>query len=98
MSNAAADKATAELKAEQATRRQCEERISVVEQELKDAARKCESLEKENKAKATKLDKALQEAKDARSESSAAREVIRVARQIAAGKPFLLHTKFGDQR
>jgi hypothetical protein len=48
----------AELKAEQATRRQCEERISIVEQELKDAARKCESLEKENKVKATELDKA----------------------------------------
>ena len=98
VSNAATDKAAADLKAEQATRHLFKERISAVEQELKDAARKCESLEKENKAKATKLDKALQEAKDARSESRAAREEIRQAGQIAAGKPFLLQTKFGDQR
>ena len=59
VSNAAAHKAAADLKAEQATRRQFEGRISVVEQEFKDAARKCESLERENKAKATELDKAL---------------------------------------
>ena len=77
MSNAAADKAAADLKAERATRHQFEERIFVVEQELKDAVRMCESLEKENKTKATELDKALQEAKDARSESRAAREEIR---------------------
>ena len=76
VSNAAADKAAADLKAEQATRRQVEERVSVVEQELKDAARKCKSLEEENKGKALELDKALREAKEARSESRAAREKI----------------------
>ena len=43
VSNAAIDKAGADLKAEQATRRQFEERVSEVEQELKDAACKCES-------------------------------------------------------
>ena len=31
-----------------------------------------------------------------RSESRAAREEVRQAREIAAGKPFLLQTKFGD--
>nr|XP_020147097.1 FK506-binding protein 15-like [Aegilops tauschii subsp. strangulata] len=84
VSNAVADKGAADLKAEQATRHQFEERISVVEQELKDTVRKYESLEKENKPKATELDKALQEAKDARSESRAAHEEIRQAGQIAA--------------
>ena len=64
--------------------------------ELKDAASRCEFLEKENKAKTADLDKALREAKEARSESRAAREEIRQAWEIAAGKPFLLHTKFGD--
>ena len=39
------------MKAEQATRHQGEERISVIEQELNDAVRKCESLEKEIKPK-----------------------------------------------
>ena len=96
ISNAAAEKASAELKAEQAARRQCEERISTMARELKDAASRCEFLEKDNKAKTADLDKALREAKEARSESRAAREEIRQAGEIAAGKPFLLQTKFGD--
>ena len=65
------------MKAEQATRRQVEERVSVVEQELKDVTRKCKSLEEENIAKATRLTKALVVAKEARSESRAAREEVR---------------------
>ena len=74
VSNAAAKKAAADLKAEKATRRQCEERISTMERELKDATGKCHSLEEDNKAKTADLDKALQEAREARSESRAARE------------------------
>ena len=46
----------------------------------------------------TDLDKALQEAREARSESRAAREEIRHAGEIAAGKPFLLQTKFGNPK
>ena len=96
VSNAAADKAAADLKAEQATRRQFEERVSKIEQELKDATHKCELLEEDNKAKATKLAKAIQDAQEARSESHAAREELRRAGQIATGKPFLLQSKFGN--
>ena len=55
-------------------------------------------LEKDNKAKAAELDKALLEVKEARSEYRAAREEIRQAGEIAAGKPFLLQTKFGDPK
>ena len=60
MSNVAVQKAAADLKAEQAMRHQCEERISVMERELKDATGKCKSLEEDNKAKAYELYKALQ--------------------------------------
>ena len=42
------------------------------------------------------LDKVVREASEARSESMAAREEIQQAKEIAAGKPFLLRTKFGD--
>ena len=63
-------------KAEQATRRQFEERVSKVEQELKYATRKCELLEEDNKAKVVELAKALQDAQEARSESPAAREEL----------------------
>ena len=73
ISNAAAEKASAELKADQATRRQHEERISTMALELKDAASRCEFLEKDNKARTVDLDKAFREAKEARSESRAAR-------------------------
>ena len=90
MSNVAAKKATDELKAEQAARRQCEERISTMALELKDSTDRCKILEKDNKARTADLDKALQEAREARSESRAAREEIRQAGEIAAGKPFLL--------
>ena len=72
--------------------------MTEVNQKLKDTAAKCESLETENKAKGTELAKALQDAKEAWSESHAAREEIRQAGQIAAGKPFLLQAKFGDRR
>ena len=64
--------------------------------ELKDANAQCKSLEKDNKAKMADLDNALREAREARSESRAAREDIWQAREIAAGKPFLLQNKFGD--
>ena len=59
---------------------------------------KCQALKEENKAKVAELEKALQEAREARSESRAAREEIRQAGEIAAGKPFLLQTKFGDPK
>ena len=95
-SNAAAEKASAELKAEQAAQRQDEEKISTTRLELENATGRCEFLEKEGKALTTDLNKALQEAKEARSESRAARAEVRQVREIAAGKPFLLQTKFGD--
>ena len=82
-------KAAADLKAEQAARRRYEERVTEVEQALQDAANKCEALEEQNKAQAAELAKALQEAKEARSESRAAREEVKQSEQIAAGKPFL---------
>ena len=65
------------MKAEQAARRQCEERISIIALELKDATSRCEFLVKESKTRVIDLDKALQEAREARSEFSEAREEIR---------------------
>ena len=44
-SDAAAEKASTKLKAEQAARRQYEERLSTMALELKDAASRCEFLE-----------------------------------------------------
>ena len=98
VSQVAADKADADLKAEQVARCRYEEQVTEVEQELKDAADKCEALEEKNKDQVADLAKALQGAKEARTESRAAREEIKQAEQIAAGKPFLLQSKFGSQK
>ena len=69
-----------------------------MEQELKDAIGKCEALEEKTTDQASKLAKAIQEAKEAWTESRSAREEIRQAEQIAAGKTFLLQSVFGGQR
>ena len=76
-SNAAAGKASAELKAEQAARRQDKEAMSTMARELENAAGRCKLLETENEAKTAELDKALREAREARSKSTVAREEIR---------------------
>lgn len=98
ISQATADKAATDLKAEQAARRRYEEWVTEVEQALKDTANKCESLEEKNKAQAVELAKALQGAEEAQNESRAAREEIEQAKQIAAGKRFLLQSKLGSQK
>ena len=77
-SNVVAEKASAELKAEQVARRQDEEKIITMALELENATGRCEFLEKESKALTADLDKALQEAREARSECRAACEEVRV--------------------
>ena len=98
VNKAAAGKAADDLKSEQVICRQYEERVTEVEQALKDATSKFESLEVKEKAQATDLAKALQEAKEVRAESRAACEEIKQAEHIAASKPFLLQSKFGNQK
>ena len=76
-SNAAPEKASAELKAEQVVQSQDEEKISTMTLKLENATGRYEFLEKESKALTAELDKALQEASAGRSESRAAREEVR---------------------
>ena len=66
--------------------------------ELQNAASRYELHERENQAKMADIEKALQAAKETRSEIRVAREELRQAGEIAAGKPFLLRTKFGDPK
>ena len=90
MSKAAADKAAKELEVEQTTRRRHEARVGEVEQELKDAIAKCESLEQKSSEQASELTKALESAKEARVEAQGARQEIQEARKIAADKAFIM--------
>ena len=94
-SDAAALKVAEELKAGQAARRQSEDKIANMAIELQNAASGYELLKRENQTKTADLEKALQAAKETRSEIRAAREELQQAGDIAAGKPFLLRTKFG---
>ena len=66
--------------------------------ELRDAASRYELLEKVNQAKAADLKKALDSAKETRSEIRDAREELRQAGEIAAGNPYLLRMKFLDPK
>nr|XP_040254049.1 uncharacterized protein LOC120972639 [Aegilops tauschii subsp. strangulata] len=78
------DKAAEDLKSERVVRCQYEERVTEVEQALKDAADKYKSIEEKSKAQVTDLAQALKEAEEARVESCVAREEIQQAEQRAA--------------
>ena len=97
-SDAAALKAVEVLRAEQAAHCQSKEKIAKMAIELKDAAGRYELLEKESQAKAAELKEAMEAAKETRSQVRAAKEELRQAGDIAAGKPFLLQTRFGDPK
>ena len=97
-SDAAALKAVEELRAEQAAHCESKEQIAKMAIEMKDAADRYELLEKGSQTKTADLEKAMVAAKDARSKIRAAKEELRQAGDIAAGKPFLLRTKFGDPK
>lgn len=84
-SDVAALKAVEELRAEQAVHCQSKEKIAKMAIELKDAADRYQLLEKENRAKATDLEKAMVAAKEARSKIREAKEELRQAGDITAG-------------
>ena len=98
ISNAAALKAAEELKAKKAAHCESQEKMVRMAVELKDTTDRCRVLEKENRAKATDLEKATAVDKDTRSAMRAEKEELREAEDIAAGKPFMLRRKFGDPR
>ena len=98
LGNAAALKAAEELKAEKAAHCESQEKMAKMAVELKDTADRCRLLEKENRAKATDLEKATMADKDTRSAMRAKKEELREAGDIVAGKSFMLRRKFGDPR
>src|SRR3954464_7554228 len=97
-SDAAAVKALEELKAEQAAHCRSKDEMADMAVKLKSATDRCKLLEEEGLARQTNLEKAVADAKDARSVMRAAREELRQAGQIMDGKPFLLRRKFCDPK
>ena len=74
--NAAALKAAEDLRAEQASHRRSEEKIAEMAVELKNIADRYELLEKENQANYAELKKALDSAKEMRSNIRDAQEEL----------------------
>ena len=66
--------------------------------ELKNAADRYALLEKENKASSAELDKALNAAKEMRTEIQGMREELQQASKIVDGGSYLLRTKFLDPK
>src|SRR3954467_8352294 len=97
-SDAAAGKTIEELKAEQAAHFRSKKEMAEMAVMLKSAADRCKLLEKEDRAEQTDLEKAIADAKDARSAMRAMKEDLRQAEEIAAGKPFMLRRKFCDPK
>ena len=76
-SDAAAKKALEELRAEQAAHCRSKEEMAKMAEKLESATDRCRLLEKEDQAKQTDLEKAVADAKDARSAMRAAKEELR---------------------
>ena len=85
-SDAAAKKALEELRAEQAARCRSKEEMAQMAEKLKSAADHCKLLEKEDRARQTDLEKAVADAKDARSAMRAVKEELRQAGEIEIGR------------
>ena len=62
--------------------------------ELKDAIKKCESLERKIADQESELAKARQSAQEARVEAQGALQEIQEAKKIAAGKAFSMQSKY----
>src|SRR3954466_3729858 len=97
-SDTAAEKAIEELRAEQGAHCRSKKEMAEMAVKLKSAADRCKLLEKEDRAEQTDLEKAVADAKDARSAMRAMKEELHQAREIAAGKPFMLRRKFCDPK
>ena len=67
-------------------------------EELKNAADRYVLLEKENKASSAELDKALNAAKEMRTEIRGMREELQQADKIVAGGSYLLRMKYLDPK
>ena len=83
---------------EQAARKKHEAKVGEVQQELQDAVKKCKSLERNIADQETEFTKACQSTQDARVEAQGALQEIEEARKIAAGKAFIMQSKYVKKR
>ena len=82
---------------EHAAREKHEARFGEVQQELQDAVKKYESLERDSKAQESELAKARKSAQDARAKAQSALQEIQAAKKIAAGKAVTMQGKYAKE-
>ena len=90
----AADKAAKAPEEEQTTRRKHEAWVEEIEEELKDAIARCESLGQKSSEQASELTKALESLKEAWVDAQGACQEIQEVKQIAAGKAFIMQSRY----
>ena len=79
---------------EQAAREKHEARVDEVQQELQDALKKYESLERQNADQESELVRVRQSAQEARAEAQGTLQEIQEAKKIPAGKAFIMQSKY----
>ena len=90
--------AEAQAVQQQAARKKLKARVNEVQQELHDAVKKCETLERDASAKEAELSKARKSAETAQNEAQGALQEIQEARKIAAGKAFNMQSKYARRK
>ena len=79
---------------ESAAREKQEAWVGEVQQELQDAVKKYESLERDSKTQESELAKARQSAQDAPAEAQGALQEIQAANKITPGKAFIMQSRY----
>ena len=83
---------------QQAARKKLKARVKEIQQELRDAVKRCETLENDASAQEAELTKARQGAETARNEAQAVIQVIQEARKLTAGKAFKMQSKCAERQ
>ena len=82
---------------ERATLEKHEAQVGEAQQQLQGAIERFESLERDCKAQESELAKARQSTQDARAEAQNALQEIQAAKKIAAGKSFIMQSKYVEE-
>ena len=83
---------------EQTAREKHEARIGEVQQELQDAVNKYESLERQNADQESELARVRHSAEEDQAEAQSTLQEIQEAKKIAAGKAFIMQSKYVKKR
>ena len=83
---------------QQAARKKLKARVDKIQQELQDAVKKCEALERDASVRETELTKARQSTEAAQNEARGALQEIQEAKKIAAGKAFNMQSKYAERK